>query len=65
MIAAYVEGLPIPSASSFLTREDSVNLEGGLVKSSLIRSFSNLRISPSFIVGNSPRGRSYSSLNIL
>ena len=31
IVGAYVDGLPIPNSSNFLTSEASVNLEGGLV----------------------------------
>ena len=65
IIAAYVDGLPIPSDSNFLIRDDSVSLAGGFVKSSLIFNFTSFNLSSFWIFGKSPKGISSSSLNSL
>ena len=62
MIAAYVEGLPIPNFSNSFTKDASVNLLIGFVKCCFDSKEINLRLSPSFISG---KINSVSSLSFL
>ena len=53
IVGAYVEGLPMPSSSSFLTSEASENLNGGLVKNCVTCTFCFIICSPAVNFGSS------------
>ena len=54
IVGAYVDGLPIPNSSSFLTKVASVNLKGYFVKDCVTVTDSLETSSPTRRFGNNP-----------
>ncbi len=65
IVGAYVEGLPIPNSSSFLTRVASENLYGAFENDWVTNIFLQSSLSPTFKSGNNSSLFSLSPLSSL
>ena len=64
IIVAYVDGRPIPNSSSFLTKDASVNLGGGVVQCCSGKNLLIVILSPIFKGGNFTTSSSVSSSRV-